>query len=77
MHSVVDDENIMITQHLLIKGADINAVDKSGMSAIFKACYWGEQKTLLMLLAKGKKVDLESINRAVEFIYLIYLFKKF
>jgi len=66
IHSVVDDDNILFTQHLLIKGADINAADKHGMTAVFRAAYWGEEKSLLLLLSK-KKVDLEATNNAFKF----------
>jgi ankyrin repeat protein len=66
MHAVVDDDCMLFTQHLLIKGSDLNATDKHGMTAIFKAVYWGEEKSVILLLSK-KNVDLELTNRAFKF----------
>jgi len=66
MHSVVDDDCMQFTQHLLIKGADLNAIDKHGMTALFKAAYWGEEKSLIVLLSK-KNIDLEATNKAFNF----------
>lgn len=67
IYSVDDDAKILFTKYLLLKGADLNAVDVKGMDALFKASYWGEKETVEMLVKK-KKADLNRENKAFNFV---------
>lgn len=67
IYSVEDDVKILFTKYLLQKGANINAVDNKGMSAIFKAAYWGEKQTVKLLIQK-KEVEIDKENKAFNFV---------
>jgi len=67
IHSVDDDLKIQFTKYLILKGANLNAVDNKGMNALFKAVYWGEKETV-KILVKKKEIDLDKENEAFNFV---------
>ena len=52
-----DDECVAACEYLLGLGADINAVDKHGQTAMHGAAYKSLPKVAKLLAAKGAKID--------------------
>lgn len=57
MHYAVWQRNVPAINLLIIRGADINAVDDCGYSALHLACEHGYIEIVKLLLKSGAKVD--------------------
>ncbi len=55
-----EEETIETIGLLVDAGVDINAVDTRGQSALHGAAFWGKDKVVEFLVAKGAKIDLKD-----------------
>lgn len=61
---ITDDESVAACAYLLGLGADVNAVAKSGDTALHGTAYYGNEKTAVLLVEKG--ADMAIKNRKGE-----------
>jgi ankyrin repeat protein len=54
-------ERTGIFRHLLSGGAEVNAKDKEGNTALHRACYWGRLEVILLL--KSRKETRNEKNK--------------
>uniref|UniRef100_A0A915I1Z9 Myotrophin n=1 Tax=Romanomermis culicivorax TaxID=13658 RepID=A0A915I1Z9_ROMCU len=60
IHIAADFGHNAIIEYLLSVGADINALDNHGLTALLTAVYEGHTETVKLLLNKGAKKDVVS-----------------
>lgn len=66
MHAADDDDKLVFTEYLLAHGADVNAVNNKGFTAVFQAAYWNSKETVKVLV-KVKKIELDAENKVFGF----------
>ncbi|UWX56646.1 ankyrin repeat domain-containing protein [Maribacter litopenaei] len=65
-----------ITQFLLESGADINARDAAGNTALMGVCFKGFFEVAKILIENGAKIDVQNTMGATALIYSV-MFNKF
>ncbi|XP_055329076.1 myotrophin-like [Paramacrobiotus metropolitanus] len=60
IHFAADYGQREVIEYLISKGADVNAVDKHGISALLAAIWEGHTECVKLLLQKGAKPDGKS-----------------
>ena len=58
-----------ITKLLLEKGADVNALDVAGNTALMGVSFKGYTKIAELLIQKGAEIDIQNLNGATALIY--------
>ncbi len=57
MHSVIPDNNCEVIKLLILKGADVNAKDKKGFTALSRSLLWGNSTTTSLLRTQGTQIN--------------------
>ncbi|WP_204356501.1 ankyrin repeat domain-containing protein [Arcticibacterium luteifluviistationis] len=62
-------EQLEISEYFLEKGADINALDGAGNTALMGVCFKGYLDIVEMLLSKNAEVNIQNTHGATALIY--------
>ena len=66
-HEYSEKETLEVIQLLLDKGADINAVNDPGMTALHGAAHKAANQAILLLVARGAKLDVKDKGKVGSF----------
>ena len=72
MIQVAKDGNLQAVQALLSGGADVNARDKNGLTALRMASQNGHTEVVKLLLEKGAEVNVKHTTSGVTALWILY-----
>jgi ankyrin repeat protein len=63
------NEQYVITEYFLNQGAEVDAIDAAGNTALMGVCFKGYKEIAVLLLEHGADVNIQNLNGATALIY--------